>query len=294
LHSAPVAHERHAADDPRAARFTPFPNARFVYPNHHDAPRVADQFGAAPDAVSVVPHAVDLAALHGFGPLTRALADHLDLYAPSVLAVYPARLDRVKQHERLLWLVAELKAAGESVCAILVAFHSIDAERRAYGEELRALAASLQLTEREVFLTNDLSGLPGLSADAAARHAIELPRRVVVDLLLLANLYVHPSGSESFSFSAHEAAACGNLLVLNDDFPPMRELHGPHPLYARFSSTRFETRYVPDERAYFGPLAAQVRYWLSADRVVAQRTRIRRELNPATVFQRFVVPLLFA
>jgi glycosyltransferase involved in cell wall biosynthesis len=292
IHSAPVPHQALPAGDPRAARFRPFPHGTFVYPNAADVPRVARQFAVPTNAVRVVPHSVDLPRVWDFHPVARALVERLDLCAPDVLAIYPVRLYRLKQAEKAVRLFAELKRAGASVCLLILNSQSTGDDFVCYRNEVSAEAASLGLASSEVVFSNTLVELPGVPAEVVRQCYYEVPHRVVMDLFRLTNVYVHPSASETYSLVCQEAAAAGNLLVLNEDVPAMRDVYGEGAVYARFSSTQFRTTYQPSEQAYYAEVARAILDHLACTPTLAQRTRVRQTRNPKAVFNQYVGPLL--
>ena len=293
IHSAPEAHRSFPEADPRRARFSPFPNSQIVYPNAYDVPRVAQQYAMPERDVRVVPHALDYEALFAFHPLTCALVERFDLYAPDIFAIYPIRLDRGKQAEKLVRLFAALKQTGRSVRLLVVNFHSTGAHFIAYRDEIRKEAAGLGLSDEEVIFTNRIDALPGIDTQDLHAYRIEFPRKVVLDLFHLTNVYVHPSASETYSLVCQEAAACGNLLFLNDDFPPMRELYGAAAKYVKFSSSLFTTTYTPNETAYYADVARQMLYHLQSEHTIQQKTRLRQTRNLQTVFRTHLEPLLY-
>lgn len=294
IHSEPRPHRRLPPHDLRAARYRPFPNGTLVYPNGTDAGRVAAQYGTDASGVAVVPHAIDLPRALGFHPVSRAIVERFDALAPEVVGVYPVRLYRLKQVEKVIRLFAELKRAGASVLLLVLNALSGDEASVGYRNELAAEASALGLTEREVAFSATFSQLPGLSTEECARCQIELPHRVVMDLFQISNLYVHASASETYSLVCQEAAAAGNLLVLNDDLPAMREIYGDPALYAHFCSTQRHTTYRPSESAYLAQLARAILNQLAASPLVVQRGRIRRFRNPRAVYAEHVRPLLEA
>jgi hypothetical protein len=292
IHSAPEGHKTFGRGDPRSARFTPFPFGTLVYPNATDAPRLARQFAVPEDAVAVVPHAVDLAETFDFHPLSRALLEYCTLDRADVAAIYPVRLDRGKQTEKIVRLFAELKRAGASVRLLVLNFHSTGAHFIQYRNEIRAEAQALGLTPAELVFSNDLPALPGVPEAVMRRAIVELPRRVVQDLFRLTNVYVHPSASETYSLVCQEAAVAGNLLVLNDDFPAMREIYGDAAIYVKFSSALYHTTYQPSEQVYYAEVAREVIAQLEYTPTLAQRTRIRQTRNLRAVYEGSFGPLL--
>jgi glycosyltransferase involved in cell wall biosynthesis len=294
VHSGPLLNRQFSNGDPRGARFTPFPGGCIVYPNAYDVSRVAQQFGVREQEVRIVPHALDYDAVFGFHPLTKALVERHDLYEPAILAVYPARMDRGKQPEKLVRLFSELKRAGASIRLIIACIYATGQQCIDYRNDIQAEADRLGLAESEVVFTNDLSSLTGIPDDDLRRYEVELPHKVILDLFQLSNIYVHPSASETYSLVCQEAAATGNLLVLNDDFPPMREIYGPCATYVKFSSSLFTTTYNPDELAYYAGIARKILHAVEYEKTVQQKTRLRQTRNLGAVFAKHLEPLLHA
>jgi glycosyltransferase involved in cell wall biosynthesis len=294
IHSAPEPHASFPDDDPRGGRFKRFPGGLLVYPNSYDVPRVARQYGVDEDEVRVVPHGMDYARAFDFHPLTTALVERYDLYSPDILAIYPIRMDRGKQPEKLVRLFSEMKKAGRSVRLLVLNFHSTGRHFIDYRDELLEEARRLGLDDDEVVFTNRIESLPGTSDGDLQRYRVEFPHKVVLDLFHLTNLYVHPSASETYSYVCQEAAACGNLLFLNDDFPPMRDIYGAAAHYLKFSSTLFTTTHRPDELAYYAEVARMIFHRLEAEKTVCQKTRIRQTRNLDAVFRNHLEPLLYA
>jgi glycosyltransferase involved in cell wall biosynthesis len=294
IHSAPQARRLLPNGDPRNSRFLPFPRSLLVYPNAYDVPRVAKQFGVGEEHVRIVPHPIDFDELFNFHPLTRALINHYDLYAPAILAVYPIRMDRGKQPEKLVRLFAELKQMDLSVRLVIASFHSTGQNFLDYCKEIEREMKELGLSDDEIIFTNRLESLGELPDDELRRYRVEMPHKVVVDLFHLSNIYVHPSASETYSLVCQEAAACGNLLYLNDDFPPMRDLYGPAATYIKFSSAVFTTTYRPSELAYYADIARKIAHAVQYEKTIQQRTRLRQTRNLGYVFKTYLEPLLYA
>lgn len=294
IHSAPEPHAAFPDADPRSARFKGFPGGLLVYPNDYDVPRVARQYAVDEDGVRVVPHGMDYERVFGFHPLTAALAERFDLYSPDVLAIYPIRMDRGKQPERLVRLFSEMKKAGRSVRLLVLNFHSTGSHFVDYRDELLAEARALGLGDEQLVFTNRIESLPGITDAELQRYRVEFPHKVVIDLFHLTNLYIHPSASETYSLVCQEAAACGNLLFLNGDFPPMRDIYGPSAHYLKFSSTLFTTTHSPDELAYYAEVARMIFHRLDAEKTVSQKTRIRQTRNLDAVFRNHLEPLFYA
>jgi len=260
-----------------------------IFPNAFDVPRVARNFRCEIDTVAVVPHSTDVCGYLGFQDITKKLVYEKRLLEADAILLYPVRLDRGKQVEYVIRTGAALKKLGRSVRVICADFHSTGGDKVNYREHLASLAIDLGLDDNEMtFLSQFDDSLKTRS-----------PREVIRDLMLLCNVFVMPSRSETYSLIAQEAALCGAMLILNRDFPPMRSIYGPDAAYYQFSSNidaltgndGTTTTEYEDVDDYFHSIALRVAYELQHNIVLAQQRRIRQERNPDYVFKKFIEPL---
>ncbi len=265
------------------------PNSKTVYPNNYSRPLVAQQFMCQEEDVAFVPHPTDLEGYYGFDMPLRRFVHKYGIMKADYILVYPVRLDRGKQVEHVVRVGAALKRLGYRTKVIVVDFHSTGGDKVTYRNELRNAGIDLGLASAELLFTSQ--------ADDSWKGSV--PRATVRNLFLLGNVFVMPSKSETYSLITQEAALCGNLLVLNFDFPPMRDIYGPHALYYKFSSnlnmldgTIGETNTAyNDIDAYFEALAQRIVYEHNSNPIMNQRTRIRRDRNPDAVFKKYIEPL---
>lgn len=276
------------------------PNSFTVYPNEWSRPLVARSFNCEADQVAVVPHATDFCAYMGFQEMTTRFIKDKRLLNYDFGMVYPIRLDRGKQVEHVFNVARGLWDVGRGAAVVVVDFHSTGGDKVEYREWLKDEAQKLGLADH-VHFTSEY--------DESLR--LKCPREMVRDLFLWSNVFVMPSRSETYSLIAQEAAACGNLLVLNWDFQPFVDIYGlQHALYYKFSSNvdimdrhlappppgecyQTNTEYT-DARAYFRGLALHVCYVIDNSHVMNQRTRVRHERNPSSVFRKYVEPLFYS
>jgi len=263
-----------------------------VVPNSWDVPRVARPFRCEIDDVAVVPHPTDLSRFFGFQDLTNELIREKDLLSADVIMVYPVRLDRGKQVEHVMRVAASLKRHfGMSVRVIVANFHSTGDDKVVYREDLKKMLPEMGLNQAEVTFTNEFH----------KDWHLRVPREVVRDLCLLANVHVQASVSETYSLIAQEAALCGAVLILNRDLPVFRSVYGQHASYFQFSSavnalsgedgeTKVKYDNIDD---YFRCIAGRVAYVLQYNPVLNQRTRIRQQRNPGYIFKNFIEPLFY-
>jgi len=268
------------------------PRSKTIYPNAWSVPRVATNFRCEVDDVGVVPHPTDVCGFLGFQEKTAELVRSRRLLEADAILVYPIRLDRGKQVEYVLRTAAALKRLGRSVRAVVVDFHSTGGDKISYRDWLKGLAVDLGLNEIEATFTSEFND----------EWRVSVPRAVVRDLMLIANVFVMPSRSETYSLITQEAGLCGAFLVLNKDFPPMRDIYGNQAAFYQFSSNvdaltgldgETQTSYG-DVDGYFADIARRVAYELDNNPVLAQKTRIRKERNPDAVFRQFMEPLFHA
>lgn len=267
---------------------TPFRNSYIVYPNPYEIPRVAQNFGYEEDMVKFCYHPTDIAGFFEFHPETKKLIDEHDLYNADVIIVYPVRMDRGKQPHKILGIAMALeKERGLKTKLILCDFHSTGGDKVVYRNEMKKFAEE--------------KGFEGLIFTSDNKETeIEVPRKVVADLFILSNVFILPSRSETYSLIAQEAALAGNLLILNQDFPPFRSIYGEFPKYYQFSSNInansgydgvTDTQY-DNEEGYYKDIANYIHYMIQFNPVLHLKTKLRKERNPDAIFKKYMEPLL--
>jgi hypothetical protein len=121
-------------------------------------------------------------------------------------------------------------------------------------------------------------------------------------LFQISNVFLLPSTSETYSLVAQEAAMCGNIVVLNYDFPPMKSIYGYDPLYFKFNSNldlmtgqngSTKTRYE-NEDYYYNGMAFSIKNELLNNRVIHLKDKVRLERSLDAVFKNHIEPLIYA
>jgi glycosyltransferase involved in cell wall biosynthesis len=292
IHSSTTPALLHTSQDYLNTVKTRFPHSFVIYPNSFEIPRVARNLGYEEDQIKVVHHTTEPAEFFEFHPITKKLVIDKNMYSADVIGCYPIRLDRGKQPEKVIKIFKAIKDMGRTIRLIICDFHSTGGDKVVYRRDLKEMAIHIGLTPSELTFTSDIS----------AECSLGVPHTVVRDLMLISNLFIMPSRSETYSLIAQEAALCGNLLVLNYDFPPMRSIYGAAPLYAKFSSNidigtgmdgNTETKYSPNFEAYAHDQAMRICYHLEHDRSLALRTMIRKYRNNQAVFKNMIEPLFY-
>jgi glycosyltransferase involved in cell wall biosynthesis len=264
-----------------------FPNSIVIYPNAYDIPRVASNYSYEENEIVEVPHSTD--PIEGMSRLVQRLYNEKKLYEPEVLIVYPLRLDRGKYAEADVYMMDGCKANNMSSHVVFCDFQSTGGDKVEYREELKALASTLDVSDRVTFLSE--------FDDSAS---MEVPHEMVLELFTLSNVFVMPSKSETYSLITQEAMLKGNLCLLNHDFAPFRQIYGKNGLYKQFDGANIaisgfngeiSTQYS-DINAYYRSLAANIKYYLENDKVIRAKTWVRTQRNPDYVFHNYIEPLL--
>lgn len=214
----------------------PFPNSKYIYFNDFAAPSVANNFGITMEDVRVVHHPTDIAGFFGLSPEVEELMEKKNFLESDALCVYPIRLDRGKQVQMVIKTMAMLKKTGLSVRVVIVDFHSTGGDKVTYRDELKQIGIDWGLNQEELTFTSE--------ERPEWKH--EIPYNHVRDLMMLMNVFIMPSVSESYSLITQEAALLKNVVVLNYDFPPFRDIFGSNAIFRKYSSN-FDVMADPTE-----------------------------------------------
>lgn len=286
---------------------TPFPNSLYIYPEPYTIPAVARNYNIPEDQVKHIPHTTDICGYLGMDKNTEKLVYKKDILSADAICTYPIRLDRGKQAQYVIRTMAMLKDLGQKVRVIIVDFHSTGGDKLTYRDELKEVGIDYGLSKDELIFVSEEN----------EEWSHEVPQNVVRDLFLLSNVFILPSVSETYSLIAQEAMLCGNIVVLNKDFPPFRAIYGDNPIYKKYSSafdvqadlaeartqdswtgTQYGSDKLPPEareeaeKAYHRGTAGQILRRLTYPEQ-AQRTWVRQERNLDAVFKKYYLPLFY-
>lgn len=282
---------------------TQFPNSFYIFFNSYSIPRVAKNFGVSQELVKVVPHPLDVYGYWGIDPMVAQFADEYELLNAQAICVYPCRLDRGKQVEVAIKTMAMLKTFGLQVRMIVVDFHSTGGDKVTYRDELKQIGIDWGLNSQELAFTSQFH------IDWSA----QLPHALVRQLSTFANIMIMPSVSESYSLVTQEAASLGAVVVLNQDFPPFRDIFGENAIYRRYSSgidvltgedgwtsTKYGPSDISDnerkhhEKNYHKETAGMIAYRLQNYQNLALRNKVLNERNLDAVFKKYLEPLFYS
>ena len=270
----------------------PFPNSYYVYFNDYTRPSIARNYDVPEDFVKVVHHPTDYCRYMKFGDKVKRLVKEKDLLSADAIAFMAARLDRGKQIEMIIKIMGQLKSLKTDVRVLIGDFHSTGGDKVTYRDELKQIAIDWGLNEKELTFCSDFD----------PEWKVEMPFEDCSDIMKISNVFIQPSRSESYSLVTQEAGLQGNVVMLNQDFPPFRDIFHQWPLYRKFSSnmdvlegimgdnTSTNTKY-DNEYGYMLSCAAAIKSELINNRVLALQTFLRKYRNTDYVFRNELEPL---
>lgn len=284
-HSAPV-NRPPDLQYPFSCRYTPMPDTLFVYPTQSGIPALAKQYGVPEGRCRVVSNSLDL--LGAMSGEVRAVHEKADLLSPDLLLVYPGRFTTGKKFEKVAALAGAIRKKTElSVRVVFCDFPCMDVEPEKYKYAIRKIGGFFGLEDEAMVFTSDL-GFP---------HGF--PRRGVLELFTLSNLFVCPSYSESFGLTVLEAASRGNFLVVNEMVPALEELGKRLKAYfMRWDARNFgydtKETYRPSEQFYLEEHALWIADRMRDNPVLRAKTLTRQRFSPQWVWYNQLQPLLEA
>ncbi|MCA9656719.1 MAG: hypothetical protein KC486_00105 [Myxococcales bacterium] len=221
LHSTPRLRPPAPPPFPQELLFRPIARSTYVCVSPQHRARAAQMLSIAPERVEVVANSRLTEGFFG-DPLLWAIAERHGLLDASIVAVFPTRLNRVaKQAEYALYIMRSLKARGHTVRLVFATPDSDTDAERTRIMQLRWLGERIGLARDELVFVAD--------EDESLRQ--DCPNTLVRDLMLLSNVFIHPSAAEAHSLTLLEAAAMKNLCVLNADVPSFRDVAGDDAIW---------------------------------------------------------------
>lgn len=282
-HSAPV-NRPTKLEYPFSARYTPMKNTIYISFTYSAIPAITKQYGIPEGRCSIIYNSLDLLA--NLNEEVRAISQKVDLFSPDILIVYPGRLTPGKRFEKVAALAGAIKKRTEKKVKIVFCdFPSGDIESGEYKRLIINEGVQYGLDDSDISFTSDL-GFPS-----------GFPRKAVLDLFTLSNLFICPSYSEAFPLTVLEAASRGNLIILNQAVPSLDEIGKSIGAYflrwdARnygFDSTE---SYVPSEQLYYEEHGEKVVDILRENPVIKAKSLVRQRYSPQWIWINQFQPLL--
>ena len=135
----------------------------------------------------------------------------------------------------------------------------------------------------------------------------------VCQLFALSNVFIQPSVSESYGLTTQEFIMIARgVLVLNQDFPPFRDIFGPEAIFRKYSSNidvlsgmdgNTTTNYGPGdatdderkhyEKSYHKDTAGMILNQLKHTQGYSRWIKFKRERNLQAIFEKELQPLIY-
>lgn len=263
--------------------YSPMKNTTYVYPTYSGIPALAEQYQVPEGKCKVVYNS--FSAVSFLSEEVQQLHEKVNLYDSDILIVYPARLTPSKQLEKIIPLAGALYHFCErSVKIIYCDFPSSDIDSQVYKSKIMSLAKTYELPPDRVVFTSE-QGFP-----------LGFPRKSVLDLFSLSNLFVLPSFSESFGLTVLEAASRGNFLVLNRTVPALEELGDRlNAYYMDWPALTFDGVTTPtyaNPRDYYEKHAKKITDLMMQNLVLYAKNLIRTHYNQEWIWHNQLEPIL--
>lgn len=282
-HSAPVNRPPNPKW-PFSARYTPMPNTTYISLTYAGITPLAKQYNVAEGKCRVINNSLDLLA--NLSDDVKAISQKVDLFSPDVLIVYAGRLTQGKKFDKVAAFAGAIRKKTErSVKVIFCDFPSGDVDPKLYKAAVKQVGKRSGLDEEDMVFTTDL-GYPN-----------GFPRKGVLDLFTLSNLYICPSYSEAFPLTVLEAASRGNFLVLNQAVPALEEIGKQmNAFFMRWDARNFgfdtKENYHPSEEAYYEEHGEIVLRMMRENPVIHSKTLVRQRYSPKWIWENQFEPLL--
>lgn len=235
---------------PHSLRFSDMPNSVWISPNETMCRKFAVMYDIPESRLKVVYHVFDPVRFFDMHPWSVKLIEEHNLYDPDVLAVWATRVDHptAKGMYKALRLIGGMNEHASATMLFLNSW-SNSPSAKANIKALKKAGEKFGIPpERLIF-----------SSEMGKEWERGVPWKVVRDMLMIGNLFVFPSVSETFSFAMIEAAATKNMLILNEKLEVMKELAEHRADYiegnSEWGGEKITTNYHPDEDAYFREMA---------------------------------------
>lgn len=270
---------------PHSARYSPLANTTHIYPTACGLKSLSRQYQVSLTDCHAVNNTLDILA--DMCEEIKDLSRKTDLITPDILIIYPARFTTGKKFEKVAMLAGALKNISTyEIKVVFCEFPSMDIPAAEYKKIIRKLGMACGLSNEDMVFTSDL-GYPN-----------GMPRKAVLDLFSLSNLYICPSYSESFGLTVLEAASRGNYLVLNEAVPALEELgKGLDAYFLRWDARNFgfttQESYHPGEMEYYEDNGRRILMAMEHNNVLKAKWNVRKRYSTKWVYDNQLKQLLF-
>lgn len=282
-HSLPDKRPLHVSDE-MYGRYTPMENTRFINPNQSGIMPLSLQYNVPEGYCHTVYNCAPV--MNYLHESVQKLHEQTSLLNTEYMVVYPGRLSTGKKFDKVAALAGTIKRVSEKRMKVVFCdFNCDDTPADEYKSAIYLVGEFYGLEKEDIVFTSDYGFNDGF------------PREGVLDLFTLSNLFICPSLSENFSLTTLEAASRGNLLVLNECVPGLREAGEILGAYfmkwdARLYDSIQYQQYTPSERAYYERHSTEIIKKMREDKMCVAKTMIRNRFNSDWIWENQLKPLL--
>lgn len=254
---------------PISAMYEPMDNTIFAYPTSAGIEKLAREYKVDIDKCRVVNNSFDY-----FNYMTeevRLVHRKLDILSPDILIVYPTRLNVNKKLEKIAMIAGALKRQfSKSVKVIFCDVEEYSVNTAVYKSFVYNTGVEYGLNISDILFTSDIGFTRGVSHET------------VINLLTLSNLFIMPSISESFGLVVLEAASTGNLLVLNENTPALKE-----------TGMNLGAILIDFDDSNVALYAKGINDKLEANEIIKAKTVVRQRYSNEWIWENQLKPILF-
>jgi glycosyltransferase involved in cell wall biosynthesis len=287
MHSGPSIRPQ-LDDSPWDNLYTLPANSRLIYMNYTDSIRAAEMYGVWPKDVKTIFNPMDIREFFDVDPFVWDLTDSYDILNAEFICVYPLSTTRMgpegKQVAKVIEIMADLKQLGRKVKLIIPNAHANGKREKEAIEEQLQIAGSLGLDRSEVIFTSLFN---------APKYEHGLPHHIVKDLFLIGNLFIFPSVSENCPLIQLEAMAAKSILVLNKNFPAMKDFTLENAMYFNFGSLVETPNFPLGEDRYLMDVAKLINSEYENNKAVKAHTLLRQRFNVDKIFKQQLEPAIY-
>ena len=261
-------------------------NHRIIFPNSSNRILVAEQYRGTIDSVRTIPHIKDIRTFFDFHKDT---CEFIDKYPSAMRAdivnIYPAGTDRLsaKGVDTVISIMGNLKKMGFTVC--FVCANQWSHQRQEDIAIYKSLAEAEGLVPGKDFI---------FTSEWNDKYANGLPKEILRELMMLANLFVFPTNEESFGLVAPEIAlASGALCVFNKSLDQMMEIHGYAGMFCDFgSNTRPDFNPPIPWNTYLNEITKLIASRMGELETLRHRSFIRQRYNMDNLYEKYYAPIM--
>lgn len=288
MHSGPSIRPANLTE-PVSFLYTMPPQSVPIYMNSYDIVAIAEMYGLYPKDIRIVHNPIDYTTMPNIHPIVHQIITDYKLHDADVISVYPLSTTRMgnggKQIHKAIKVLGFLKKElGWNVKFIIPNAHANGDNEKAEIQKVLEFGEQYGLEPMEDLI---------FTSFVNSTYESGIPHDAVLQLFQLSDVFIFPSYSENCPLILLEAALTKNLLVLNEDFSPMKEFVGSNALYFKFDSVRTTSTHPRGEDTYYRDIAKIIAAELISNRIYTCHKEIRNKFSMNYIFKNQLEPIFY-